>query len=349
LLGPAPYYGRTEGVGGGTLGRFALGRQRRVLVRNAGWNFTYMGGADAVVYKHQNFAHAESDDPHQPRVTRHPKAIADHPANAAACRVYGRVCPCGCTWGDLPQAYVDPAEFSVPEMDLPACISSQPDAYRHWVRPARDEAPVVRLPTRREVDVMVLRDDASTDWLLTQTGSRALPEHLCVLDVRPGRRALQQGQRIAGSTWLTFPSAAPAFALNRALDACGALTVRRWFPGVSAPLSPLSIAEIRALGGYDEALPAGEEWALRWRLARSRGAALTPRQGIVFFEPASLGGPLWQSHLYVSWVMTSGKRAGMPARGLVAWSWRFWRAKELLSARHWRTAWREIAAGDAWG
>lgn len=343
LLRSSPSECRRRWCAGGQLSRFGSCKQRRVFVRNGGWHFTYMGGMEAVVYKRQNFAHAEGDDPDRPRVLRYPLDGTDGPASQVSCSVYGGACPCGCTWGDLPQAYADADGVSLAEMNLPEYLTSHPEAFVHWMRSATEVPVRQELRTEGLADVMVLRDTGAVEWLRSQVKTWRLPEGILLIDVRPGRHVVPSELGSVQAHWVALPSATPAAALNRVLRACGADEVRRWFPHVDVPLPPLSMAALRDVGGYDEKLPAGEEWALRWRLAGASGRGLPCTQGIRLFEPAPRKSALWQAQLYVCALVTGGEEHFATRRGRNALLWRLWRAVERWSAGQWKTAWREIS------
>lgn len=346
LLRSSPSRLRGQWCSGGQLSRFSLARQRRGLIRNAGWHFTYMGGPEAVIHKRQNFAHAEGDDPGQPRVIRHPAERTGSPVDRVTCSVYGGACPCGCTWGDLPQAYVDPTAFSLAGMDLPAYLTSHPEVFAHWIRPTREGPLLDGLLTGERVDVMVWRDAAAVEWWLSRRDGLELPDGLLILDVRPGQQSPPPALNAGGARWVAFPSATPAHALNCLLRACGAHEIRRWFPGRDVPLPPLPAQVIRDVGGYDDGLPAGEEWNLRWRLARAQGGGGLGRHGLRYLEPAPLGGPLWRAQVHACAITTSDRDQGARVTSPATLFWRLWRAKERWAAGERRSAWREIAGAE---
>ena len=345
LLRATPSSYRNAWCGGGQLSRYASPRQRRVTVANAGWHFTYMGGARAVAYKRQHFAHTEGDDPTRARVPHDAASAEAGERWWEACHVYGQACVCGCTWQDLPQAYAAPSDgFSLADMDLPASMQRSGAAFAHWVRAPRTEPQFHGINDGDEVDVLVVRDRDDVAWLLTPAAARMLPGKLHVVDIRPGRHQRPDAHAAAEWSWIFFPSATPGRALNAFLARSGVETMRRWFPGARGPLPVLSRAEWRDAGGYDERLPAGEEWDLRLRLAERRGTPASWRRMRSFLQPAPRGSALWEAQLYATSVRprTTSFSRPLPLSAAMEWRARIWRARERVALRQARAAWRTL-------
>ena len=335
------------------MSRHASRRQRRVLVTNGGWHLTYMGGRQAVVYKRQNFAHAEGDDPALAPISSWMPGDRQSQIPANSCRVFGGACPCGCTWGGLPLAYDTSDDgMSLQGLDLPAHLIRHREQFAPWVRSAENE-PQADQPPRaiaecKSVIFMIAREESDSAALRQVIETRSSSaEQWWVADIRPGTRSIPEWVGNADRVhWIRFPSRTPGRALNALLNVSTATEILRWQPGIETPWVMGSLDEIRKLGGYNERLPVSQDWDLFLRLRGRLRSASWPAPGNPILACHRRGSSFWEAqlhtirHIHADW-MTSQDRPAAHQRlsGLLL---RIWMAKERCLAGQFRTALREL-------
>lgn len=344
---------RAEWCAGGQLAKFASAKQARRIVRDAGWHFTYMGGREAVVYKRQNFAHVEGDDPGLDRVGRWGgDGFPLVRVRRGPCRVYGDACPCGCIWRGLPQAYDEsPAGLSLQGQDLPQYLLKHRDQFSAWIRTAGDDPvvePIAPAVTAAEAAVLVLvRDAEDLDALkraLAGRSARFDPWWIC--DIRAERQVVPAWvETLDGVNWFRWPSRPPGRALNALLGACRATRIERWRRDWSCPKLVALGADLLSSGGYDESVPVGHDWVLWWRGGSERAHPGRATSGIRWLERESRRSLAWEAQLHVIRMRLRGeaavggaRRGGWASRGVLL----LWSAKERLLGGQLRTAGREF-------
>lgn len=349
---------RSEWCAGGQLSKYASAKQQSRIVRDAGWHLTYMGGREAVVYKRQNFAHTEGDDPQFDRIKRLSQGASPMGnISGASCRVFGGACPCGCVWGHLPQAYDESsAGLELRGQDLPSHLLRHRERFSAWIRtpdqdPSADPISPASAPSESAVLALICDEEDLEAIQPALSSGTATSEPWWICDIRTGHHSVPKCENANFETnWFRWPSRTPGQALNALLAASQATQIKRWRRDLRAPVPVGRAKDLLEVGGYDEFVPVGHDWVL-WHRRQPKSRALSRLElGTRWLERFQRRSAAWEAQIHVARVELFARR-DRHAPKLDAWATRclfmLWVAKERIFAKQYRTAIREFLKGAA--